>query len=222
MPWLARPSVVVARTEIPASGDLLARLVCLLPDDEKRRAARFRHDDDRARFTIGRLLLRRIIADGGEGRLDYEESGRPIVVEAPLFVSLAHSGRHVLAARARRPVGVDVESLRAEPAHPGLEARVCSPAEAAALDILHGDERERAFMAIWTRKEAYGKALGVGVGFGLQTVTAGPDGSRIRGAAGRWWVGDLDLGDADSAALVVRGRQPKVTLTAVDAASLAE
>jgi hypothetical protein len=64
--------------------------------------------------------------------------------------------------------------------------------------------------------------LGVGVGFGLQTVTAGPGGSRIRGAAGRWWVGDLDLGDAYRAALVVRGRRPNVTLTEVDAASLAE
>jgi len=221
MLWPAGRAVAVAYTRVPdACGTALPRLVERLPAAEQDRAARFRLDDDRARFTFGRLLLRQLI--GGRGSLDIEESGRPIVVgsRSPLFVSLTHSGRYVAAALARRPVGIDVEACRGGFASDGLVARVCSPVELSRLDALAGEARDRAFMTIWVRKEAYGKALGVGVGFDLRSVTVGPTGDRAQGVGGRWSIVDLDLDPGYASALVVAGGRASVRLEAVDPAAL--
>jgi 4'-phosphopantetheinyl transferase len=100
-----------------------------------------------------------------------------------------------------------------------LEARVCSPAEAAALDILHGDERERAFMAIWTRKEAYGKAIGVGLGFEWSSTSFNPDDARLAGVPGEWHARDVDLGVDVVATVVVEGDPPDVEVMRVDTRS---
>jgi len=73
-------------------------------------------------------------------------------------------------------------------------------------------------MRIWTRKEAYGKALGVGLDFRLRTVTVGPQGARVRGVTGRWVVTDVDLGPDIAAALVTQGRRPNIDIERVDPA----
>ena len=235
MCWLAsrfaRGAVTVAYMRLPdADVPPLSRLVGRLPGDERQRAAGFRHDADRARFVYGRLLLRYLAArdlrdspsDVDAIGIGVEEGGRPFVVEppVPIFVSLAHSGRYVAAAAGRRPVGIDVEEWRGRPPRAGLAERVCSPFELRRLDALGGEARERAFMAIWARKEAYGKALGVGLGFGMRSVTIGPDGSRPRGAAGHWWVTDLALDPDYAAALVVAGGRVRARLVEVDPACL--
>jgi 4'-phosphopantetheinyl transferase len=50
---------------------------------------------------------------------------------------------------------VDLESVA---------ARVCTPGELATLAGLAEPHRERAFLAMWTRKEALAKATGEGIG----------------------------------------------------------
>ena len=53
----------------------------------------------------------------------------------------------------------------------------------------------------------------------LRTVTVGPDGSLIRGVAGRWFVTDLDLGPDIAAALVLEGRRsPSIAIERLDPA----
>jgi 4'-phosphopantetheinyl transferase len=126
----------------------------------------------------------------------------------------------VVAAVAWRPVGVDVEQLAHEPHSQGVLRRVCSPKELARLERLPPDQRGDAFLRVWTRKEAYGKASGLGMGFQLRDVTVGLRGSRVRGVRGRWWVTNLDLGPERVAALVVAGGRARLRLEAVEAASL--
>ena len=229
--WFARRVVTVAYTQIPDAGEsALSRLVGRLPGEEQQRAAQFRHDADRARFVYGRFLLRHVAARDFAGApvdvdaigIGVEDGGRPFVVDppAPVFVSLAHSGRYVAAAAFRRPVGMDVEEWRGRSTRAGLAERVCSPLELRRLDGLAGEAWERAFMAVWARKEAYGKALGVGLGFDLRGVTVGPAGSRPRGADGRWWVSDLALDPGYAAAIVVGGGRARVRMIEVDPATL--
>jgi 4'-phosphopantetheinyl transferase len=141
-------------------------------------------------------------------------------VTHPPEISLSHSGCWVVAAVAWRPVGVDVEKLTRDPLVPGVLRRVCSPRELDRLERLSPERRSAAFLRVWTRKEAYGKASGLGMGFQLRDVTVGLEGSRVRGARGRWWVTDLELGPGRVAALVVHGPRAHVRLQAVDAVSL--
>ena len=181
-----------------------------LPQHERDRAAQLRTDAQRRSFVVGRLLLRSIVASAGNAApddvtIDVESAGRPVVVGAlcRFFVSIAHSGDYVVAAVAQRAVGVDVEQLPSSPRHPGLVARVCSPDELRHLELMTGTERERAFMAIWARKEAYGKARGVGLDFELRSITA--CGSHIADADGEWQVSDLDIDARYAAAVVAHG-----------------
>lgn len=231
VPLLAGRVVRVAYIQIPqipdVGGSALAGLAQRLPVADRERADRFRHDADRARFVFGRLLLRDLTARAvGLGvdafRIDTEASGRPVVtgVQRAPQVSLSHSGRWVVAALGWRPVGVDVEQLIDEPQPDGVLRRVCSPDELALLQRLPPGERVPAFLRVWTRKEAYGKACGVGMGFALRDITVGLCGSRVSGTRQRWWVTNLDLGPGCAAALAVRGGGARLQLEAVEPALL--
>jgi 4'-phosphopantetheinyl transferase len=203
----------------------LAALTGRLRDADAVRARTLGVEAARARFAVGRLLLQASVARAtgcppSVWRVDVEPSGRPIVLGTPrpIFVSLAHSGRYVVTAVADRPVGVDVEELRR--VRPGLAARVCSADELRSLAAMSGAERDRAFMAVWTRKEAYGKASGAGLGFALRAVTAGPAGSRVTGGTGRWRVVDLEIDPAYAAAVVGAGRRWRVDVERIDRTAL--
>ena len=78
-------------------------------------------------------------------------------------MNVLHSGAFaLLAITADRRVGVDVERIR--------------PINGRDLERLPERERQPAFYRCWTRKEAYLKARGDGLGFGLQrfSVTLAP------------------------------------------------
>jgi 4'-phosphopantetheinyl transferase len=227
-----RPAVSVAYTTIPdpasSAGVLLPGLIERLAVDEQQRAGRFRADGDRARFVFGRLLLRHLVAQACAEpkadaiRIGVEGDGRPFVAEpaVALFISVSHSGRIVAAAAGWRPVGIDVEKRRGRSTRAQVVARVCSPVELKHLGGLDGDAADAAFMTIWARKEAYGKALGRGLGFNMRSVTVGPTGSRITGGSGPWHVRDLPIDPEYAAALVVAGRWSDIRLTRVDADAL--
>ncbi len=72
---------------------------------------------------------------------------------------------------------MDVEELRKVPDVEGMAARYFSPREAADLMRLPEDRRDAAFLACWTRKEAFIKALGEGLHYPLKSfeVSIEPD-----------------------------------------------
>ncbi len=201
----------------------LDALIQRLPAPEQARAGGLRLDAQRARFVVGRALLRAVavgptaldaveLAPADLG-IDVGPAGEPLGVGAlaGLFLTLAHSGDCVLAAVANRKVGVDVQQVREGQLNAALAARVCSPAELAHLDSVPEPDRLRVFMTVWTRKEAYGKALGVGLDFALHSVTVSP-GPVVSGAQGSWQVCDVEVGEGYAAAVVAEGLdwQPNV------------
>lgn len=72
------------------------------------------------------------------------------------FFSLSHSGRFVLCAFAASPVGADIQQIR--PFSPGILRRFSS-GEQAFFQALPQEERQAAFFRLWTRKEAWVKAV---------------------------------------------------------------
>jgi 4'-phosphopantetheinyl transferase len=144
-----------------------------LSTDERRRADRFQVARDRSRFVAARGMLRILLAQclGAEPadlEFDYTSSGKPSLTgdwaSAGLQFNLSHSGDLALFAVAiLNPVGVDVEESRPLPNLAALMELILSPREAGELDGLSGEEKERTFLRIWTRKEAWLKATGIGV-----------------------------------------------------------
>jgi len=125
--------------------------------------------------------------------------------------SLSHSGdRCVIAVSAEGPVGVDVEEIRQVPELVGIAQSRFAPGEAAEILALSGEQRLRTFYRCWTRKEAYLKATGAGIGGdSLQRVEVSTGSvAALRAApgavAGEWSLLDLDLGDGFASALATR------------------
>ncbi len=192
--WLPSPSALrpapgqvhVWRAGLDAPDLLLDRLAAqTLAPDEQARAGRFRFAIDRRRFIARRLLLRAIL--GGclgcaPQALVYRANpyGKPALVGpagAPgLCFSASHSaGLALVAVAVERELGVDLEQMRLDFDHAQVAGRFYSPAEQTALRARPPIERPAVFFAIWARKEAYVKALGMGLSLPLADFDVSPD-----------------------------------------------
>ena len=197
----------------------------VLPENERKRAERFRFDRHRERFIAQRGRLREILSGYCNGlpkaiRFHQGPGGKPAVNgdSSGICFNLSHSGGHVLyAVSCGREVGVDVELVRSKPKAAALVDRFFSIKEREAFQTLELHDREAAFFAGWTRKEAYVKALGKGLRFPLDqfdvSLKPGDQNAllRVEGApeeAKRWSLRDIDLGPGFRAALAVGTTNP--------------
>jgi 4'-phosphopantetheinyl transferase len=220
-----RDVVTIASSSTEAmSSDELAAAIQRITESERQRARSIRLERPRRAFVLGRLLLRSTVARiagvrPDEVGIDLEPTGRPVLTGelSHYFVSIAHSGCHVLVGVAKRPIGLDVEQLRHAAPSRQLMARVCSPDELRVLEAMLEADRARAFMTVWTRKEAYGKAIGRGLDFTLRSVTVGVGGSII---SGDWRVADVDVEPGYAAAVVALGPDWRVQFDRVDRRTL--
>lgn len=88
-------------------------------------------------------------------------AGKPYFPARPEFhYSISHSGEWVVCAVGAVPLGVDIQVER--PVRP-VVFRALSPVEQRELDGLEEQERFPAFFDIWCLKEAYSKAIGLGL-----------------------------------------------------------
>ena len=94
------------------------------------------------------------------GEWQYNEHGKPYIVDGPYF-SLSHCKEAIAVTISDKPIGIDVESIR--PAKEELIARVMSEGERRELSELSGEQKDRMFTRLWTRKEAIVKAQGTGI-----------------------------------------------------------
>jgi 4'-phosphopantetheinyl transferase len=145
-----------------------------LPEDERDRALRYRFERDRACFVTMRSLLRQQLSERLDTppqtiRFTYNAHGKPELAGNPVYFNIAHTqgvrvqGIGVLALHPTAPVGVDIERWDRECDHALLRRRVFAPEEDAHYHTLSDDEQRRFFYTCWTSKEAYTKALGVGL-----------------------------------------------------------
>jgi 4'-phosphopantetheinyl transferase len=151
-----------------------AEFEATLSPDERQRAARFVVEEPRLRFIIARGALRTILA----GYLDvapediqfaYGEHGKPSLPDSDLRFNLSHSDNVILiGVTQNHDIGVDVEHIHAIPEMSIMARDNFSLYEQGTLFKAPEQERERAFFACWTRKEAYIKATGDGFSMPLR------------------------------------------------------
>jgi 4'-phosphopantetheinyl transferase len=191
--------------------------------EEIDRAGRFRFEHDRRRFIVARAALRLLLA-GYLGikpaslRIVSGPRGKPELAPGAwgwLKFNLSRSEDLAVFAIGRdRELGVDVERVRTEIDFEPLVDRVLSVAERGALDKLAPEARRQAFYRCWTRKEAYLKALGVGLAVGLHELDVTNDHVKpltrvqLRGLLEpgcEWSLHDADLSPGYVASLAVEG-----------------
>lgn len=163
----------------------------VLDASERERAARFHFERHRSRFAHGRGLLRHLLAHATGGdpaglRLVAGPQGKPRLAgktheppPTPLVdFNLSHSDAWALLGLSDgSAVGVDIEVPRPVPELREIAERNFAPSERAALLALPERRQAEAFLACWTRKEAFVKALGGGLSVALDSfeVSLRPD-----------------------------------------------
>jgi len=218
--------VIVWRLSFSRSPEELAQAEAVLTDEERARADRFLRVADRAAFVLQRgtlrLVLRRLLGvPAARIRFTVGERGKPAVAEVPGAPEFNVSGSGewgLLALAASFAVGVDLEAHRPLD-YLELGQKVFAAEELAQLSALPESARPAGFFAGWSRKEAFVKALGLGLYFPLDqfAVSLRPDeparvlsvrGNRALGQ--EWSLVDLPVAPGYSAAVAAQAPILKV------------
>jgi 4'-phosphopantetheinyl transferase len=215
---LGLEDVHVWRASLELPDSRIAELERVLDVDEKQRARRFHFKKDQDRFIAARGLLRILLGRylqcaPSEPRFALGRNGKPELASPPvksLQFNVSHSGSLALYAFSiEMPVGVDVEQVRPDVDAESIARKHFSSGEVQALLDLPAEQRIDAFFRCWTRKEAFIKARGDGILFGLKnfTVSVMPDAPALLDVQGddvsRWSMSDVSPGAEYKAAIVV-------------------
>lgn len=134
-------------------------LVCLLDEERQARVRAFGNSAEALRTLAAGLLLHRVFGDGTRrSRFERGQRGKPSLPSAKPF-NLSHSGDYAVLAVSSGSVGVDLERIRPID-WVKISARFFHPFERAFL--AESADPQAAFFWIWTLKESYLKAEGLG------------------------------------------------------------
>ena len=168
--WIAAPHSVLS-TDTPKSE------LTSLSATELQRLDRLRFTRHKHTFAAAHLLVRNVLSvyhptKPRAWQFQCNQYGRPFVVEhdlaGRLMFNLSHThGLVVCAVTAEHDVGIDVESIQRN-----VDLRVAdryfSPTETLDLMALARDQQTHRFLQLWTLKEAYIKARGMGLAIPLR------------------------------------------------------
>jgi 4'-phosphopantetheinyl transferase len=169
---------------------LVRRFETLLSFDEQERHERFAHERTRREYLLARGLARTVLASytgipPRALRFTADAFGKPVLcvpaADPGVHFNLSHShGVIVCAVAMARQVGIDVEDGGRRIEFLDLAERYFAAPEVAHLHRLPDDERQAAFFAIWTLKEAFVKAIGQGLSFPLDSFAFELERDRLR------------------------------------------
>lgn len=148
----------------------------VLSEEERERTNRFAFAKDRRSYITAHWLLRHVLSAYVPVRPESWEfartpHGKPFLSESSehqgIFFNLSHTaGMVVTAVTCLGQVGVDVETVRPRD-HLNLARRYFAPLEISQLESLAAEEQPHSFFRLWTLKEAYIKARGLGLAMDL-------------------------------------------------------
>ena len=220
------PGVVdICRTSLSLPQTQVDIYRSLLSDTEARRAERFRGQAKSREYIISRGLLRKVLGitlgcNPEDIDFHYSAHDKPCLAapkdENDIRFNVSHSHEQTLIALTpSNDIGVDIEHLRTNLEFKKMASRFFSVNEADELNTYTDLGIAQAFFACWTRKEAFVKALGEGIAFGLSefSVSANPFVDEVRlvthwdeSFAGGWSIRNINAGRDYVAAIAVAGK----------------
>ena len=169
---------------------LLDRYRQLLTERERSGEFRFHFPEDRHRYLLTRALVRTVLSlyapiSPAEWSFSTNAHGRPEIANdampaAGLSFNVSHTRGVVMMGVSRhRAIGVDAENVNPSPASMELADQFCSRSEIAELRAEPDDNRRsERLLDLWTLKEAYVKARGVGLSMPLDQISFSLAGDR--------------------------------------------
>lgn len=155
----------------------------VLSERERQRVERLQVKTVADRYVISRGVLRKLLSlytglHTSELKFNFGPLGKPSLT--PLadgrVLSFNNTDSRELAIYAfswGRELGVDLERLPREVRAERISRRRFTEAEADVITSLQEPMRTEVFLGCWTRKEAWGKALGVGIRYPMESIDLG-------------------------------------------------
>ncbi len=161
---------------------LLSRYLCLLNEEELAQQKRFYFEKHRHQYLIVRALVRTVLSlyvneiAPENWQFTKNKYGKPSIgnseLSIPLHFNISHSDKLVvLAVTVGQELGVDVEYLLRPGKAVEIAGRFFSPIEVQQLLALPAEKQSDRFFDLWTLKEAYIKACGMGLSIPLEQFT---------------------------------------------------
>ncbi|MBT3530664.1 MAG: 4'-phosphopantetheinyl transferase superfamily protein [Gammaproteobacteria bacterium] len=159
--------------------DLESHCLAWLNEVELERFQRYQFERNRKQLLLGRYLLRTVLSryhpaiDPDQWLFITNEYGKPEIApqqqKEGLFFNISHSGsRLVLAISRFSSIGIDVEFSAKKRRVEKIAHRFFSATEAGSMLALKEGNWLSRFYELWTLKEAYIKACGLGLAIPLQ------------------------------------------------------
>ena len=162
--------------------ELFERLILEVKPSRRKKIEKLRRKRDKRLSLAAGLLLKKALADHGidydEVIITVDENGKPSIPGSGLHFNLSHSDEKVLCAVSDRPVGCDVEKIEE------IDIKIAKRffAEEEYKIIAVSDDSQTEFYRIWTMKESFSKAIGLGLKLPLDSFTF-EDGRVLQDAA---------------------------------------
>jgi len=203
-------------------------LLACLSEDEKVRADKLKVELKRNQFIITRAVLRVLLSNCIETKPEaitfhYEQHGKPYITDQynnkTIEFNISHSGDYALIALTLgNKLGIDIEEMNSKIDYPTLSKRFFSEQENKALMNLKESNQLDAFYRTWVRKEAFIKAVGTGVAFGLDTFSVSQEEASETGldvvvpdrAESGWY--SFDLMDLDNYKLALTSSRKEIDI----------
>lgn len=170
--WFVEPAEV-------HRSSLLERCEALLTTEERARRDAFVFERHRHEYLVTRALARAALASylgTAPASLAFvrNDHGRPELSPRSLFFNLSNTPTLVVCIVSRdREVGVDIEPIDRGERILGLASTVFTERERGSLARLSSAERERRAVELWTAKESYIKARGMGMSLPVDKIEVG-------------------------------------------------
>ena len=172
--WIVRPQAMRMMYEEP-------RYRRRLSERERHRAARIADPLKKRLYVAGRVACRVLLerytgVEHSELRFACGERGKPELRDPARYGNLKFnytvSAGHAFYGFARnRNLGVDMEVFPRAVASERFAGRILTEREARSWAEVPASHANHAMLCCWTRKEAYGKLLGVGIRYAMNQVT---------------------------------------------------
>jgi len=149
----------------------------LLSNDERQRASQFYFDRHRRRFIVARSMMRVILSrylnqQPNELLFHYNDYGKPGLNDSTqIQFNISHSQElAILAVGKTNPLGIDLEFYADRP-YQGIGEHSFSAQENQQLKMTPLFMQPLVFFHIWSQKEAFIKACGMGLSYQTQSFT---------------------------------------------------
>jgi len=218
--WFSTPEAVTDPGQ-------LAGYRSMLSAEERERHQRFHFEKDRHSFLVSHALVRRVLStyvdvDPADWQFSAGRHGRPEIAGPTgvpaLRFNLTHTaGLTGCLVTLGADCGIDAELISRRGNLLAIAGKMFADAELVVLKKLDGRAFLEQFFSFWTLREAYCKALGVGLGFSKKDyafATGSDDGVRISfdtragDPDGRWQFTMLRPGADHMVAVAVRMEGP--------------